>query len=208
MPLPVLHSFAGYSIYKLSKKNTSDENWKLVLLSIFLANLSDFDFLPGLVLGKSTLFHRGISHSLGASLIVGVFIGSFVWILKRQSFFKFFLLSSIIYFSHAVLDYFSGPGANILLFWPFSSVLFGSPVQVFMGGALSLHSVGNFTELLLWFLAPETMRILFFEMAVVFSILAFVTLFEESTKGIRPVHSRALVRLMQAVIFFIGFVVT
>ena len=235
MPLPVMHSFAGYSLYRLCEKDPRRRNWKFACLLVFLANLADLDLLPGLFIGKATLFHRGFSHSIGAAFICAVLITLFVIARNvvtkpacrtgRQSqlrdcfasclpagtalaMTKIFLLSFCAYFSHAVLDSLCGPVAPIPLLWPFSDAAISTPVAFYASSDPSLHLVTSIQGLFHWFLMPRTMRLIFYEMAIVFAFLAIVTLIQDSRKGIHPKQSRALVRFAQALIFFTGFVVT
>lgn len=137
MPFPIIHSFAGYSIYKLSAKSNSDPSWKLLVLSIFLANLADLDFLPGVLSGNALRFHHHSTHSLAACL-----------------------------------------------------------------------RVHDFRSFFLFFLDLETLHMLFFEMFAVFLILTLVTVLEESKMKLSLKRSMALVRFAQAMIFFVGFVMT
>lgn len=232
MPLPVIHSFAGYSIYKLSKKNDSRENGCLLLLSIFLANLADFDFLPGVLLGKASLFHRGLSHSVAAALICAA-LTTIVFILisivcrrgaplcapdlsngrthgsaptlDNVATKRIFALSFIVYLSHIALDFFCG---SVPILWPFSAENYSAGFSLFSAGHPSLHAVGGLQELILWFLTPETMHALFFEMAVVFSIWAIATFISELRAGVPLRRSMAIIRSVQAIVFFVGFVIT
>jgi len=177
MPFPIIHFFAGYSIYKLSAKSNSDPSWKLLVLCIVLANLADLDFLPGVLSGNALRFHRHSTHSLAACLFVGLFIGGLYWLFRKGSFLRSFLVSFAVYFSHVFLDFFSTDG--VPLFWPLSSARFVSPVLLFFGGHSSLHRVHDFRSFFLFFLNPRTLHILFFEMFMVFFILTLVTVVQE-----------------------------
>lgn len=137
MPFPIIHSFAGYSIYQLPAKSNSDPSWKLLVLSIFLANLADLDFLPGVLSGNALRFHRHLTHSLAACL-----------------------------------------------------------------------RVHDFRSFFLFFLNPRTLHILFFEMFTVFFILTLVTVVQEYKMKLGLKKSMALIRFAQAMIFFVGFVMT
>ncbi|MBI4368544.1 MAG: metal-dependent hydrolase, partial [Candidatus Omnitrophica bacterium] len=171
MPLPVIHSFAGYAVHKVSKKSNS--KWQWVRLSVFalVANLADFDFLPGLIQHQALLYHRGISHSLGAALLCGFAVAFLAITFMRTSFVRNFIWGSAAYFSHVVLDFFCGPQAPIPLFWPFTSARFSSPFSVFVTSSQSLEKVTSLKEFIYWFMSPRTMHVLYFEMAIVFSIL-------------------------------------
>ena len=140
MPYPVVHSYAGYSLYKVSKGKDEKWSWLLTCLFILTANLADFDFLPGILIHQPQLFHRGVSHSLGAALICGLIAGSAIALWKKRSFVKSFCVASAVYFSHVVLDYFwgHGPDAAMPIFWPLSSAKFISPLHHFRPWLLKL----------------------------------------------------------------------
>ncbi|MBN1688137.1 MAG: metal-dependent hydrolase [Candidatus Omnitrophica bacterium] len=74
MPLPVIHSFAGYSVYCFAKQKDRKTRWPYLLFFVLLAALADFDFLPGLFIQQAARFHRGPSHSLAAAFIVAFMI--------------------------------------------------------------------------------------------------------------------------------------
>ena len=204
MPLPVIHSFAGYSVHKLSKNSKTKWQWVRLAVLIVLANLADFDLLPGIFKHHALLYHRGFSHSIGAVLLCGLLVAFIAVTISHASFRKTFILSTCAYFSHVVLDFFSAP---VPMFWPLSSKRVVAPFVLFMGGGKSLHYVSSFKGFIYWFLSHETIRVLFFEMAIVCSIMAFVSLFNDARKQVGFNKSVALVRFAQAVIFFAGFMV-
>ena len=128
MPLPILHSFAGYSIYRLGKRRDEEPNWKLALYCMVLANLADLDFLPGVFCNNPNLYHRGCSHSLGAALLCAVFAALYQFWTKKKEGFKVFCVSLAAYYSHVVLDFFGGTSRPIPLFWPFNQTVYHWPV--------------------------------------------------------------------------------
>jgi len=207
MPLPILHSFAGYSVYKLSKKTDSQRKWCRLALFIFLANLADFDFLPGVLQHEALKFHRNISHSLGAAFLCGALFFLGVLLLKRKSAVRTFLFTSGAYLTHIILDFFSGH-APIPIFWPLTSARFTSPIAIFPAENPSLHHVKSFTDFVSWFTQIHTLNILCFEMAVVFTILTFAMLLEGLKKEMPLLRRDLVFRLIQAAVFFTGFVIT
>ena len=208
MPLPILHSFAGYSLYRLAEPKKRKRSWLIVIVCVFIANLADLDFIPGFFVGQGTLFHRSFSHSIGAALFVGLSFAFISVVMARVSFGRIFLLCTGVYFSHALLDFLSGPGAEIPILWPFVSTPMSTPFALYAQTDPSIHSVATVRDLFLWFLMPQTMHVIFYEMAIVFSICALSALFEDSKLGIRPAQSVVPVRFAQAVIFFTGFIIT
>jgi len=147
MPTPILHAFTGYALYRSSKKKGEKRNWKLAFLCVVLANLADFDMLPGALLGKAAIFHRGFSHSLGAAVICGLIVATVFYLWKRTLFIHSFLLSSSVYFSHAVLDFLNAVDKSVPILWPFSSKMYGFQFSLYQPFA-ALFSPGRpITEL-------------------------------------------------------------
>lgn len=118
MPLPIIHSYVGYSIYKLAKTEEEKQNWTLASLFMLLANLADFDVIPGMMLGDPDLFHRSASHSVMAAVLCAAFVAGTGKLFKSKiSSFKLFCVSLAAYFSHVFLDAFTGTVSFV--WWPF-----------------------------------------------------------------------------------------
>jgi len=128
MSSPIGHSLAGYLIYCTREKSVSAKHDGLLFsTAILAANMPDFDFLPGFVLGQPNLYHHGISHSIGFALIASLLMTWVVGRIRTYSFGKNFLLFFLAYCSHLFLDYFSidtRPPMGIPVFWPLSSRYF------------------------------------------------------------------------------------
>ncbi len=129
MPLPVLHSYVGYSLYKYSFKNEKHHDVFLAGLFIFLANMADFDIIPSMMMGEPVVCHRSYMHSFGFA-----FIASGLATLMARPFLKDRSISSLklflgglaAYFSHVFLDFFTGNVAY--MFWPFNLMVAHTPV--------------------------------------------------------------------------------
>lgn len=184
MPLPILHSYAGYAIYRMSKPKGEGNNWKRIALLVFLANLADFDFFPGIFFGQMNRFHRGISHSLGVSLILGVVIGLFC-VATRKSFLRNFLLSFSAYFSHVVLDFFGVAGNWMPIFWPLSMQRFNPPLYLFGNSDSFLRHEDGLGPFLASLLSPGAFKMIAFETATVFLIGSLVKVITELERRLR-----------------------
>src|SRR3990172_3766487 len=145
MPLPIGHSLMSYALYETISKEKLRPSWRMLLLFILVANLADFDFIPGFLLGEPHKFHRlFISHSLGGSVLVGFVFAVCVWISKKEKFVFYFLIFTGVYFSHVLLDLFNSDYSapyGVPLFWPFSNEYVMSPVPIFMPIEKSGHGV-------------------------------------------------------------------
>lgn len=132
MPTPVGHTLMGGICYTGIKSGKFKGS--TFLLFIFLANLPDLDYLPGIFIGAPNAYHHAFTHSLGFSLIVGIAFGLFAKHTMHQNFWLSFLIVGSLSFSHAVLDYFAADTSlpyGVPIFWPFLSDYFISPFTVF-----------------------------------------------------------------------------
>jgi LexA-binding, inner membrane-associated putative hydrolase len=158
MSSPIGHSLAGYVIYAIHFKTLRPENYRNLLIFIFIANAPDLDFLPGILIGKPNLYHHGISHSLGTAVIFSLF-SSFIFQADHcKSSFKTFYVYLSLYASHLILDLLcldGRPPSGIPIFWPLISNYFTIPIlppithshidhatiRQFLSDALSLHNL-------------------------------------------------------------------
>jgi membrane-bound metal-dependent hydrolase YbcI (DUF457 family) len=139
LPSPLAHSAAGYLIYyfardrKPNKYPTRRTSLKLLLITIGLSLLPDIDFVPGLLIGDVGRFHNQWSHSFVSGLVVALLIaGVFYW-RQRAEFWFWFLISLVSYNLHVIMDYFTLGGRGVMLWWPFSTTRYESPLFLFWG---------------------------------------------------------------------------
>jgi membrane-bound metal-dependent hydrolase YbcI (DUF457 family) len=134
---PIGHSLAGYAVYNFSWAAKSRNRLNLIFLCIFMATAADLDFLPGILKGRPSLYHHGITHSLGFTLVSSLVIAG-IYSIRQKPFSAIFILCFISYLSHIIIDFF-GPSSpyrhppGIPLFWPISRENFISPVPLFLG---------------------------------------------------------------------------
>ena len=166
--MPILHTYAGYAVYRSIKKRDSHANWKWALFFILMANLPDFDFIPGVILGESGVFHRGISHSFIAGAALSLLLASLARRFFRISLLKVFSLSFIAFSSHLVLDIFTG--ATNDLFWPFDPTFFHSWKPPFPIIADEIREAAGLSSFLKSLLHPAIVTRFFVELLLVASI--------------------------------------
>ncbi len=133
MPTSIGHTFAGAFLNETKMFSPANTVLKSLLVSVILANLADIDFLPGLLAGNPNRFHHGVTHSLGATLLVGLLFG-FYFYSKRNQFWAPFAFSGLLYLSHVGLDYLTvdtSPPHGVPIFWPLSGKYYLSPISVF-----------------------------------------------------------------------------
>jgi inner membrane protein len=125
MSSPVGHSLAGYIFYCLRVKSRSPKTDGILFsTALFAANLPDFDFLPGLIIGQPNLYHHGISHSVGVALVASLLMAWGTGFFRHYSYLKNYFFFFTIYCSHLLLDFFSidtRPPAGIPALWPLTS---------------------------------------------------------------------------------------
>lgn len=147
MPTPIGHSLAGLLLSRTKIFAPSRSTYKSLAVAIILANLADADFVPGLLSGNPNRFHHGLTHSVGASFIVGFLFAGYFFYWQRRFLAPFFFAASA-YSSHIFLDFFTVDTSlphGIPMFWPFSSEYFISPIAVFSDVSRSV-SMGTFFQ--------------------------------------------------------------
>jgi membrane-bound metal-dependent hydrolase YbcI (DUF457 family) len=102
---------------------------------LIVANLPDFDFIPGYLMGDAARFHWGPSHSITAAVFAGLVAGLVCW-KWRGGFLRPALIIFAAWASHVLLDLLLGPvrGApfGLELYWPFSHRRVMLPWSVFL----------------------------------------------------------------------------
>jgi inner membrane protein len=123
MPTPLGHALAGIAAGAASTGSRPlMGNWRDLILFSLLGQLPDLDFIPGIIMGKPDMYHHGISHSLGAALMVGLIV--FLIKIKRSGGLRWGLMAFWVVLSHVVLDAINVDTSyphGVPLLWPFSS---------------------------------------------------------------------------------------
>ncbi len=132
MALPIVHGTAGYLIQRHNRTMRTGV-WS-VLAAVLVANLPDFDFIVGFVLGKPGMFHRGFSHTVLAAVVFGLAAGTCYRLVTKSGWIKATVLFTSLYASHLVVDAFTvdarAPYGGQFL-WPLSDAYIISPVPLF-----------------------------------------------------------------------------
>jgi inner membrane protein len=175
MATPVGHSLAGYLVFGWSDETQGPHKVRWLLLYICLANAADLDFLPGILLGRPSLYHQGVSHSLGFALVVSLAVAGICrhW---GKSFAAIFALSWTAYASHLVIDFLGSdtrPPYGIPILWPLSGAYCISPVPVFWGVHHAGAAAGSMLEWLSTLFHPYNLGAIALEVVL---LLPFVVL--------------------------------
>jgi membrane-bound metal-dependent hydrolase YbcI (DUF457 family) len=152
MPSPIMHTAAGYVIFRLSRNRLPNKKLGrvkkipgLLLITVIFSMLPDIDSLAGWLTGDFSRYHNNATHSFIVGLVVAL-IGSAL--ISRVSMFNFgeiFLVIFTSYSSHILLDFFT-IGRGVMALWPISQGRFTSPLSLFYGlhwsdGIFSIHHV-------------------------------------------------------------------
>ena len=175
MATPLGHSLAGYAIYSLAAGAPRHDRFQRSLLWLFMANVADLDFLPGILLGSPALYHHGITHSLGFTLLISLGVAA-VYRLRGKSFAGVFVLGGVAYLFHLVIDFLghdTRPPYGMPLLWPISETHFISPVPVFLGVRHAGSAVASIREWLERLLHLHNLAAMALEVAI---LLPFILL--------------------------------
>jgi hypothetical protein len=139
VPSPIAHTFMGWVVYRICRRQIAhaDEGWVgpfpwLLVATTGLSILPDLDVVPGILMGDLGRFHNNVMSSLMAGLVVALGVGGFVGLSQHSGFLKWFVLTLGCYELHLIMDFFT-VGRGIMLFWPFSTNRYQSPVKLFYG---------------------------------------------------------------------------
>lgn len=153
MPTPIGHSLLATAIFKGVNRKKLKLNWFDYLVFLFIGIFPDLDFLPGLILGIPSRFHHGLTHSLFFGIIIGTIAGLLYGKWKKESWQKYALIFTGVYFSHLIADFFgvdtSFPYGE-QLFWPFWQAYVISPVALFSDVYRSSNSADFFVSMFNW----------------------------------------------------------
>lgn len=137
MCTPIGHSLAALGLFYATGSKPVKEDTRRLGWFILLANLPDFDFIPGILIGDPGRFHHGISHSIGLALIIFML----AWWWNRPKLANSRLATAFIAFalvgSHLLLDWLTWdpPGYNeqgIPFLWPWSDMYYLAPQTLFL----------------------------------------------------------------------------
>lgn len=125
MSSPIAHSLAGLSIGFLSWRKVfkSSLTWKSVLFCVVMANLPDFDVIPGVFAGNINLYHHDYTHTLLFAFAVFLCVLA----VSRRNSLKWASMSLILVLSHFAIDYITIDRSlpiGLPLLRPFSEIRF------------------------------------------------------------------------------------
>jgi membrane-bound metal-dependent hydrolase YbcI (DUF457 family) len=169
MPSPIMHTAAGYAIYRIVRKRLPNillrSPWKipwLLIVAVVFSMLPDIDSLVGWLTGDFGRYHNNATHSLMVGLLVALLSSAVISRMSLFGFSELFLVIFVSYSSHILLDFFT-VGRGVLALWPVSQQRFTSPISLFYG---LRWSDGIFSIRHVWTIATESLTALLFIGAV------------------------------------------
>ena len=132
MALCLTHGAAGYLAYEAARP-AGPHRPVLLAAAVVLANAADLDFLPGVLLGRPAEFHRGISHTVLAAVVVAA--GAALAVRSagrpRPVWRRAGWWAGAVYGSHLLLDFFTTnvvPPHGARFLWPLTARYYIAPV--------------------------------------------------------------------------------
>ena len=165
----------GYVIYRISDDYFSSEKKRGIwyfprnfLIIGSLSLLADLDSVVGIVSGQFGRYHNNLTHSLIFGLLAALMSAIVLGWGQQSSFFQWLMVAFLAYESHVFLDYLTF-GRGVMLFWPFSTARFGSPIKIFYGlhwseGWTSVRHVWTFVTEIVFFLLLYILYNLFYRL--------------------------------------------
>jgi membrane-bound metal-dependent hydrolase YbcI (DUF457 family) len=142
MPTPLGHALAGVAI-RIAAGPQAGPAWSSILILAVAGNLPDLDFLFGYWLSHPGAYHRGPTHSLAASVVVGGIVGGLIGARTGKRLASLALVT-VGYASHLLLDMLLGQAdlahQGLQLLWPFSTERVALPWSVFKMAPISVRT--------------------------------------------------------------------
>ncbi len=139
MPSPIAHGVTGYVIYRILRPRLGGQASRKIgplplslAVAVGISLIPDLDSVFGILFGNLRQYHNNLTHSLILGFLVAMSIGGMAWSIRRSDFLTWFTLSLLSYGMHVIMDYFT-LSRGVMLFWPFSSSRYSSPVILFYG---------------------------------------------------------------------------
>jgi membrane-bound metal-dependent hydrolase YbcI (DUF457 family) len=133
MALCLAHATGGYLVYEAARPS-GPHRPGLLAAAVVLGNAPDFDFLPGVLIGHPGAFHRGVTHTLAAVLVVAALTWLVAWLRGNTTLaHRAAAFTGAAYGSHLLLDFLTVdvvPPHGARFLWPLSSAYYLSPMTL------------------------------------------------------------------------------
>ena len=132
MALCLAHATAGYLAYEAFRPAGPHRAW-LLAGAVLLANAPDLDFLPGIVLDHPNAFHRGVTHTLGATVVVAAVLWATARWCRAGRPWWWVAFGTVAYSSHLLVDWLTVdavPPYGIQALWPLTDQWLHAPFNL------------------------------------------------------------------------------
>ena len=117
MPLPIAHGLLGASVVAGLRPSSAPRRGKMLLLGALLAISPDFDYALNWLRIDYGGWHHGFTHSIPFALLVGLVMIAVFRDWKLRS----YLVFTLAYMSHTLLDFMFTESRGVALWWPFTN---------------------------------------------------------------------------------------
>ena len=184
MALCFTHAAAGYLVYE-AVRPAGRHSAGLLAGAVLLANAPDLDFVPGIVMGAPAVFHRGLTHTVLAAVVVGLAAAGIGWWRRPggRGAPWWACFAAAAYASHLLVDWVAEdavPPYGARFLWPFSDRFLHAGVQWFDEIVIDPHSRAGFVASLLTPAAMVTWVLEVARLLIVVGAIAVVRLLARS----------------------------
>ena len=149
MPLPIAHGLLGASVVAALRPSSEPRTAKLLLTGALLAISPDFDYALNWLRIPYGGWHHGFTHSIPFALVMGVVMIA----LFREWKLRSYLVFTLAYVSHTLLDFMFTESRGVALWWPFTNYRYKmrlpSPIEYAWSRASLLATFSDVVKLCL-----------------------------------------------------------
>jgi len=117
VPLPIAHGLVGASVVEALRPSSQRRSVKLLLLGALLAISPDFDYILNWLRIGWGGWHHGFTHSIPFALVLGFVLV----VIFRDWRLRSYLVFTLAYVSHTLLDFLITESRGVALWWPFTN---------------------------------------------------------------------------------------
>jgi len=149
VPLPIAHGLVGASVVEALRPSSERRPVKLLLLGALLAISPDFDYILNWLHISYGGWHHGFTHSIPFALVLGFVLV----VIFRDWRLRSYLVFTLAYVSHTLLDFLITESRGVALWWPFTNYRYKlrlpSPIEYAWSNASLLDTLLDILKLCL-----------------------------------------------------------
>lgn len=149
MPLPIAHGLLGASVVAALRPSSEPRTAKMLITGALLAISPDFDYILNWLRIDYGGWHHGFTHSIPFALVMGVVMIAVFREWKLRS----YLVFTLAYVSHTLLDFMFTESRGVALWWPFTNYRYKlrlpSPIEYAWSRASLMATLGDVIKLCL-----------------------------------------------------------